>query len=176
MTNEENMPNTIIAASTRRKPVAEDAECKIQVCAETASLGGAVLLALCMLLTAVMIMAMFSSSVTAIQRFISVVLVVSSWVYFFNSCTEKLCLTGKTLKFHAAFSRTLDVPLDELEAMTLTHEGFNLERGIETIEFRRTGMKSEKVSLGPCWQRNKLESFMKSVKLALQAEDEYNSG
>lgn len=175
MTNVGNMPKTIIAASSRRKAVAPDVECPVQVCAEAASLGGAVLLAVCMLLSAILVMAMFSPSVTSTQRFIAGVLVVSSWAYFLNSCTEKLCLIGKTLKFQAKLSRSLEIPLDELETMTLTHEGFNLERGIETIEFRRTGMKPEKVSLGPCWQKNKLESFMKSVKLALQAEDEYNS-
>ena len=52
--------------------------------------------------------------------------------------------------------------------MLLVHQGFNLERGMESIVFQRRGRKPEPVALGPCWQRNKLEAFLRSVEAALQ--------
>jgi len=57
--------------------------------------------------------------------------------------------------------------LEDLEAVLMVHQGFNLERGFETIEFRSCGRRPERVSLGPCWQRNKLESLLRSIEIAM---------
>ncbi|MBU0540499.1 hypothetical protein KKF59_03295 [Patescibacteria group bacterium] len=161
------MPETIAAIAPKKK-LQQEPDCLIQVRAELVSLGGAVLLAVCLMLTAVLFMVFLTPTVTGAQRFIAVVLVFAAWGYFLNSISEKLSLYGDTLEFRAAFSHPRSIPLDELQAMILTHEGFNLERGLETIEFRRSGRKPDRVSLGPCWQRNKLESFLKSLEQALQ--------
>ena len=109
---------------------------------------------------------------TSSQLVIALVLVAASWMYFINSVTEKLSLVDHALFFSSALGRARRIPLGELEAMVLRHEGFNLERGMQTIELRQTGKKPDRISLGPCWQRNKLDSFLTSVDQALQQLDE----
>ena len=49
-----------------------------------------------------------------------------------------------------------------------THKELTARRGIESVEFRRAGKRPEKVALGPCWQRNKLEGFLRSVDRAMR--------
>jgi len=107
---------------------------------------------------------MFTPDATQVQRFIALAFFITAWGYFFNSITEKIMLCGDTLIFKAFLSRTREIQIAELEMMILTHQGFNLEHGIENLEFRCVGKKPDKVSLGPCWQRNKLESFVSSVQ------------
>jgi hypothetical protein len=59
------------------------------------------------------------------------------------------------------------IKLADLDALLYVHNGFNLERGMDVVEFRRRGKKPERVALGPCWQRHKLEEFLHSVEQAL---------
>lgn len=143
-------------------------DCIVQAKAELVSLGGAVLLAICMLLSAVFIMVLFSPMVTGVQEFIATILFLAVWAYFLDSITERLSLVGREIVFKAMLSRTRRLPVEELEGITLVHQGLNLEQGIETIEFRQYDKKADRVSLGPCWQRNKLEGFLHSVEGVLQ--------
>jgi hypothetical protein len=162
------VPKTIAVIAPRRERKAPEKECVLQARAELVSLGGAVLLSLCMIITAVFIMVMYSPGVTGIQRLIGVILFVGVWAYFLNSVTERLSLCGSVLTYTSLLNRTRSIPLDDLDAMILTHEGLNLERGIESIELRRPGKRPDKIPLGPCWQRNKLEGFLRSVDRALR--------
>ncbi len=140
--------------------------------AELVSLGGIIVFALCILFTALLIFMLTVPGATSSQLVIALVLVAASWMYFINSVTEKLSLVDHALFFSSALGRARRIPLGELEAMVLRHEGFNLERGMQTIELRQTGKKPDRISLGPCWQRNKLDSFLTSVDQALQQLDE----
>jgi hypothetical protein len=140
----------------------------VQARAELVSLGGAVLLGLGITITGVFLLSLSAPAVTSAQKVIAGALTLGVWIYFLNSVTERLSLCGSTLTFDAALGRARSVPLGELDAMILTHEGLNLERGIETIEIRRVGKRPDKISLGPCWQRNKLEAFLRSVDRALR--------
>ena len=126
------------------------------------------MLGLGVVITAVFLLSLTAQTVTTAQRIIAGALSVGVWLYFLNSVTERLSLCGSTLVFTSAFGRARSVPLGELDAMILTHEGLNLERGIETIEIRRVGTRPDRVALGPCWQRNKLEAFLRSVDRALR--------
>ncbi|MBI4139288.1 hypothetical protein HY479_04035 [Candidatus Uhrbacteria bacterium] len=163
------MPKVIAAiAPPRRERPAEPGVCLVRARAELVSLGGAVLLALCVLISAILFLVLTVPGATASQRVIAVILFVACWLYFVNGITEELSLVDHTLVYRSALGRSRRIPLSELEAMILRHEGFNLERGMETIEFRQTGRKPDRVSLGPCWQRHKLEEFLASVEQALQ--------
>lgn len=164
------MPDVIaaIAPPRPRKNRDADGNCAVQVRAEMVSLGGAILLAVCLMISALFYMAMTAPSVTSVQRFIAIVLFAGSWAYFFNSITEKLSCVGSALVFSSALNATRRIPLDELEAVILRHEGFNLERGIETLELRRDDHPPDRISLGPCWQQRKLESFVRSIGRAMQ--------
>jgi len=146
----------------------QEIECVCDVRAEIVSLGGAIMFGICILLAMSLFMVLMLPGITALQIAIVFILTLISWIYLFDSCTERLRLVGRTLHYSAAFSRKRIIPLNELDAMILMHEGFNLERGMESIEFRRRGKKPDRIALGPCWQRNKLEAFLHSVEQALQ--------
>lgn len=162
------MPEVLSTRTTRRQAPPVENVCLVQARAEVVSLGGAVLLALCLLLSAVFIMALFSPIVSGLQRFIAVVFFLAGWVYLLDSVTESLSLVGQTLEFTAKLRRTRRIPLAELEGMTLIHQGLNLEQGVETIELHQFGKHVDRISLGPCWQRHVLEAFLHSVDRALQ--------
>lgn len=160
----------VIGAFAPRRPEAprKDIVCVREAHAELLTLGGAIVFAVCIVLTVVAVGSAQLAAITSLQQAILVMLTVASWAYFFDSITERLCLVDRAVEFRALFSRHRVIPLQDLDAMLLVYQGFNLERGIETIEFRRRGMKPERIALGPCWQRHKLEGFMKAVEEALQ--------
>ncbi len=145
----------------------DEKECVREVRAELVSLGGAIILAVAIVLTIIMIMVLMLPMVNAFQLTIVILLTLASWIYLLDSCTERLRLIDHSVEFSAVFSRKRHIPINELQAMFLVHEGFNLDRGIESIEFRRVGEQPDKFSLGPCWQRHKLEAFLHSVEEVL---------
>lgn len=141
--------------------------CLREARAELVSLGGAVMLGLCITLTLVVVMSGMLHGLTTSQTAIMLLLCIMSWAYFFDSITEQLCLVEGSIEFKSLLGRRRVYDLEDLEAVLMVHQGFNLERGFETIEFRSRGRRPERVSLGPCWQRNKLESLLHSIEVAM---------
>jgi hypothetical protein len=162
------MPDALAARAPRRAKT-EKTDCPIRVQAELVSLGGGVMLTICLVVSALLVMALYSPDVTGMQRIIAIILALAAWMYLFRSSTEELVLVGQEITYRAKLSRTRTVSLRDLETMLLIHQGFNLERGIETIEFRLFSKKIERLSLGPCWQRHTLEEFLGSVEDALRS-------
>lgn len=145
-----------------------EAVCLRDVRADIFSIGGAILSALCVLLTVFAIVVFSSADQTSVQRAIAVIFSVGAWLYLASTATERLALDDHSVVYSSFFGRTVRIPLTDLQEMLLVHQGFNLERGIETIEFRRSGREDhDRISLGPCWQRHKLEAFLHSVEEAL---------
>lgn len=164
------MPDVIAAvAPVRPRATSAAKKCRIQVRAEFLSVGGGILFGLFLLVVALFIMAMASPSTTSAQRFIAIVLFFGSIAYVVNSLTERMTFFGNVLTFDSLFSSKRMIPLDELEAVILTHEGFNLEKGMQSIEFRRVGHRPDRIALGPCWQIRKLQSFIRSISTAMNA-------
>ncbi len=141
--------------------------CVRETHAEMFSIGGALILMACIILTVVAAMAVSASDITGAQAVIAITLTIAAWAYYLNSVTERLALVDLAIEYTSFFGRRRHVPLADLDAMLLIHQGFNLERGIETIEFRRRGSKPDRIALGPCWQRRHLEAFLHSVEEAL---------
>ncbi len=141
--------------------------CVRDVGAQIASVGGAILLALCILTTVLALIALNSFEITSAQRAIVMLLAFGAWIYFIDSITERLMLCNQEVHYKAFLSRRRIIPLIELEAMILVQQGFNLEQGMQTIEFHRIGHRPDRISLGPCWRRHRLEDFLHSVELAL---------
>lgn len=163
------MPQILGVFAPRRPAKADmETECPREVRAEIVSLGGGVILAICIVLTITAFMVLTIPTVTPLQRIIATTLTLAAWAYLLDSCTERLRLVDHSVEYTSLFGRRRHIPLGELRAMLLVHEGFNLERGMESIEFRRDGKKPDRVALGPCWQRNKLEAFLHSVEEALR--------
>lgn len=157
-------------APPRPEPPPVEVICLREVKAEMLTLGGAIMFAICVVLSVGAIGSLQLASVTNLQRFILWALTGVSWLYFLDSISERLRLVDHAIEFRALFSRHRLIPLQELEAMLLVYQGFNLERGMESIEFRRRGKKPERIALGPCWQHHKLEQFVHSVEEAMKEE------
>jgi hypothetical protein len=160
------MPDSLVVRAPERS-AERQTESVVRVRAELVSVGGGILLTICLLLTAGSIAALLYPGVTSVQRFIAGVLLLAAWVYFIRSITEELALVDRQITFRAILARTRTIRIDELASMELTHQGVNLERGIETIEFQTFDKRIERVSLGPCWDRDQLEAFVRSVEEAL---------
>ncbi len=143
--------------------------CVREVHAEVFSIGGALILMLCIVLTVVSIMAVSTSELTGLQAVIAIILTIAAWIYYVSSVTERLQLVDHAIEYTSFLAKRRFIHLTDLEAMLLVHQGFNLERGIETIEFRRRGSKPDRIALGPCWQHHRLEAFLHSVEEALNA-------
>jgi hypothetical protein len=138
-----------------------------EVQAQMVSLGGAVILSVCLTLTVGTFIAWQSASVASIQRVILFLLTAASWMYFVDSITERLRLREKHIEFEAMLSRRKRIPLEEVETLLLVQQGYNLERGMQTLEFRKLDRRVERVALGPCWQRHTLEGFLQCVEQEL---------
>ncbi len=141
--------------------------CVRDVRAEAISLGGLVLIAICALISVVAFLMLGSAAITSAQRAIIALLSFGAWLYAVDSLSERLTLVNQEVHFSSFFSRRRAIPLVELEAMILVQQGFNLEQGMQSIEFRRHGFRPDRITLGPCWRRYRLEDFLHSVELAL---------
>ncbi|MCC7356918.1 hypothetical protein IT408_00190 [Candidatus Uhrbacteria bacterium] len=141
--------------------------CVRDVRAQAISIGGVILIAICVILTVVALLMLESMTITSAQRGIIGLLAFGSWLYAIDSLSERLTLVNKEVHFRSFFSRHRAIPLIELEAMILVQQGFNLEQGMQSIEFRRHGFEPDHITLGPCWRRHRLEDFLHSVELAL---------
>jgi hypothetical protein len=161
------MAEIIGAFAPHRRRIEDQVECIREVHAQFISLGGAIILSVCITLSLLAIMAFELPQVTNAQRGILVLLGLACWIYLLDSVTEKLRLVDHAIEYRSFFSRRKLYPLNELEAVLYIHQGFNLERGFESVEFRRINVKPDRISLGPCWQRNKLEGFMRSIEACL---------
>ncbi len=157
-----------VFAPKRLAEQSSEKQCLRAVRAEFFTLGGAVILIVCVVISSVVFLAAQMRAITDSQFIILSVLTLAAWLYFFDSLSERLQLVDHSIEYRSFFSRRRLVPLQELEGLFLLYEGFNLERGIETLEIRRRGKKPDRIPLGPCWQKNKLEAFLKSVGEALQ--------
>ncbi len=155
-------------APRRRQREDEEEECVREAHAQFISLGGAIILSLCIVLSLVALMTLMLPAASNLQRLVLLLLAGISWLYLLDSVTEKLRLVDKAVEYRSFFSGRRSYLLTELEAVLLVHQGFNLERGFESIEFQRVGKKPDRISLGPCWQRNKLESLMHSLETELR--------
>ncbi len=145
----------------------KEAFCEREVHAEVFSVGGALILMACVILTVVSLMALSSPTLGGPQAVVAFALTVGAWLYYASSVTERLRLVDHAVEFTSFLTRRRFIPLTDLDAMLLIHQGFNLERGIETIEFQRRGEKPDRIALGPCWHRHHLEAFLHSVEEAL---------
>lgn len=154
-------------APRRRRPPDRELECIREAHAEFISLGGAIILSVCIILTLLASMAFMLPEVTNVQRGILVLLSLACWIYLVDSVTEKLKLLDHAIEYSSFFGRRKHYLLTELEGVLYVHQGFNLERGFESLEFRRVNFRPERISLGPCWQRHKLERFMRSIEVCL---------
>jgi len=141
--------------------------CTVRVHAKLVSLNGGVVLAVCIILTAVFAATYLTARLAAVQSALITVLMVAAWVYLVDSVSESLSLVGRTIQRSSSFSPRTVIKLDDIKSLLLVHEGLNQEVGIESITATYRNGRFERLSLGPCWRRRDLESFLQSVEQAM---------
>lgn len=156
-----------VLRKTRRR--GSDA-CPIEIRARLFSPGGVILLASALVITALFFLSLATPGTTGAQQLIAFILFLATWAYVINGATERIHITSHAIIFRSALGRTLAISIAELEEMVLRHQGFTLDRGFETIEFRLRGKPPRLLTLGPCWQRGHLESFTCSVQQTLDLQ------
>lgn len=160
------MPRMIAALAPSSRQVTREAKRWCTVCAraQIVSLGGAVLLALCLLGTAGLLVALAHPMVTALQRGITGIIGISFWVYLIQSATEELVLWGNGVVLRARFRRSRRFAFADIRSLAVYDRGLNSERGVFTLEVHVFGKEVERVSLGPCWSARSLEGFVVSTQ------------
>ena len=139
-----------------------------EVRAELVSLGGGVVFAICMLFTMALV-AMASGPLASTAQVIAMFLVMlAAWAYLCDSCMERLQVNHDVVELHAGIGRrTRRVSLMGVKRISLVHEGFNLEQGMESLQFERAGGEVIRLPIGPCWRQRTLQVFIRSVESVL---------
>lgn len=138
--------------------------CVIDARAQVHSIGGLVLLIVCVVVTIVFVFIFIRGEVTGAQQIISLIMFFACWGYFINSATEKLHLTETELVFRSFMGRSRNVPLKDLQELTVQHNGFSLDQGFKSIEILSKNKKVDRILLGPCWKRSSLDNFLNSLQ------------
>jgi hypothetical protein len=160
-----------VSVSTKKavQPVEtkDDQSCAIQVKAKLVALNGGVVLAMCIMLTALGVAALLTNRFAITQIALLSVFALGSWVYLLDGVTERLTLVGNTIVRTSLIGGRIVINLVDIMNLYLVHEGLNQEIGIESLSARYRDGHEEKLPLGPCWRRHELEAFLASVEHAL---------
>jgi hypothetical protein len=146
------------------------AACVVQVQATLVSLNGAVVLGLCVVFTAFFAASVFTQQLASAQVVLFGILSVGAWAYLIDAVTERVSLVGQTLERTSRLSRRVAIPFGDVDELLLIHEGLNQEVGIESVVVRYRDGHTERLPLGPCWQRHELQAFLASVQSAMGAD------
>jgi hypothetical protein len=132
--------------------------------AKMVSLGGGILLSLVLFLGVVTLAAVVEPQAPPLLRALLVFLFFALLLYLLDSWSEHLWLEGSTVFFDSWLKRRRRVDLSGVQEILLVHEGLNLERGIETLRFRRGEGDDVVFALGPLWHRHHLEAFLAALE------------
>jgi hypothetical protein len=146
-------------------------DCAICVKAGIVSLNGGIVLAICLLLTAVTAASVLTKNFVASQTILFVILSLASWMYLLDGASEKLYLAGGSLIRSSLFGRSQDIDLSDVSSFLLKHEGLNQKVGIESLTVAYGDGREERLPLGPCWRRRDLEHFLESVERVMGYEN-----
>jgi hypothetical protein len=151
-------------------PNVPDKECALCVSAKLISLNGGIVLAICLVLTAVTVASVMSQSFVASQSILFVVLTLASWIYLIDSVSEKLRLEGEDIVRTSVIGKHMTIDIRDIKSLLLRHEGLNQQVGIESLTVEYQDGNTERMPLGPCWRRRELEAFLASVEQAMGYE------
>ena len=140
--------------------------------AQVVTLGGAVILAIAILLTLILVFSLYIPSIQGVQFLIVAVLTIACWGYLLTTFTERLKIENGVLEYKAWLSRTKQVDLQQVSGLKLTDLGFRFNGDQYLFELSTMDdSKPVSISLGPCWDRKQLISFIKTIQIIL---DELN--
>lgn len=131
--------------------------------------GGGLILAVTILLTMFLIMSLLAPVLDGLQTVILAMLTLVCWGYLLNCTTERLRLEDGYFEFKAALGRTYKFPLETIRGFRLTDLGVSLNGSMYVLEMNlEERSRPLQISLGPCWQKNNLVRFLKSLGQAME--------
>lgn len=156
------MTQTIVEVNARPKTDVE--ENLLNARADFMTPWGALLLGVTIILTVFFLLALFIPVLDGLQMIIAAILTVASWLYLINRFTESLQLNDGVLEFNCALGRKHRFDLSEISSIRLNDMGWALSGDFFVLQievFSRDNVIE--LGLGPCWRKNHLVSFVKSV-------------
>ncbi|GMU25913.1 MAG: hypothetical protein AMXMBFR16_08180 [Candidatus Uhrbacteria bacterium] len=156
------------------KPMAQQTKqksCVVVVHARLISLNGGIVLAVCIVLSALTAALFLTDRFAVSQAILFVILMLGAWIYLIDGASEKLSLQDHSLVQSSRFGRESRMKLVDVSSLVLRHEGLNPSLGIESLTATFQDGHEERIPLGPCWRRRDLESFLSSVEEAMGYED-----
>lgn len=150
-------------------------ECDIRISASLFSLNGGLVLAVCIMITGIVIASIWTDRLAASQSVLFAILGVACWLYFTDSVTEKLTFAGNKIIKTSAIGRSERIDMDDVNNILLRHIGPNPELGIESVIVLYKDGTEDQMGLGPCWRKQEIESFLDSIESAMgyMAEVQY---
>jgi len=168
----EFMAKILASVKVEKKDLLPD-DLLTDVRAQVVSPGGAVILAVAIILTLILFFSLYIPSIQGMQFVIVAVLTIGCWGYLLNSFTETLRVENGRLEFRAWMSRTKHIDLQDVNGIKLTDLGIRLNGDQYLFEVLTTqDSKPVQISLGPCWDRRHLMNFIKTMQILL---DELNN-
>jgi hypothetical protein len=133
------------------------------------TVGGTVILAITIILSLVLIFTLLYPQGNGLQFVIIIALAMISWGFFLNCVTEKLKLEDGFLIFSSLVGRTVRLDLTQVDSYKLTTFGLRLDGNMYLIEVEHEDSEEpEEIWLSPCWEKQDLVRFCKTLGLALE--------
>ncbi len=140
-----------------------------RVRAQMATLGGAILLAVCITVTLVLLFSLVIPRMNGSQQLIVVLLSVGTWMYFLNSVSERIALEDEVLEVRSLLGRTHRFSLSEIQSIRVMERGLRLDGAPFLIEIQTVNRsKPREIALGPCWKEGQLKEFSDVLTQELQ--------
>lgn len=162
------MEQVISQKKVKRERVYSNEEMR-DVRADMLTLGGALILAVAILMSLVFVMTLLFPRGNGLQLVIIIALTLVSWGFLLNCATEKLSLRGEQLIFSSMLSRTLILDLSKIESYKLVTLGLRLDGNMYLIEIEHEDNEvPEEIWLSPCWKKQDLKNFCDTLGVALE--------
>ena len=132
--------------------------------------GGTFILALTIVVTMVLFLALFFPSLETTQMAIVALLALGCWMYLISNVSAVFELEQDHLVFKSLLSSAKRIPLVEIQSIRLLDLGqkFNGDRFVFEISVYNK-IKPMSIMLGPFWDGSKLSQFVRAVALRLES-------
>ncbi len=126
--------------------------------------GGALILAVTIVLTLFLAMSLVLPALDGLQTAIFAMLAFVCWGYLLNCSSEKLRLEDGVLQYRAMMGRSHSYPLEIIRGFRLTDLGVSLNGSMYVLEISlEDKTRPVQISLGPCWKKRDLVKFIKTL-------------
>jgi len=158
----------IIAGKSFKKRKPSPFEAVNDVKAGIMTLGGALILAIVIIVTLIFVLNFLFPRGNGMQFIIIASLFVIGWGFYLNCVSERLKLNETELLFTSLIGKTIRIPLHDIISYKLTDFGIRLDGNTYLLEVAHSQKrKPEEIWLSPCWDNKDLAAFCSALNNAL---------